>query len=60
MPAVRNKQQTYVKLEPELVRQIEDFRFANRFPARVDAIDQLLRAGIAAVADRSNPSQSQT
>lgn len=41
----------HMHLETELVKQIEDYRYANRFPTRVEAIKALLRAGLSTAKD---------
>ena len=32
--------------EPGLLKEIEDYRYRNRFPTRVEAIKALLKAGL--------------
>ncbi len=35
-----------VHFEPEVLEAIEDYRFSNRFPTRLDAIRALLQSGL--------------
>ena len=39
-------------LEPELLKQIDDFRFKNRFATRAEAIRELIRLGLKAAAPK--------
>lgn len=35
-----------VPMPPRLIKEIEDFRWANRIPSRAEAIRQLIKAGL--------------
>lgn len=37
-----------LNMAPDLIRRIDDFRFANRFPSRAAAIKWLIERGLAA------------
>jgi metal-responsive CopG/Arc/MetJ family transcriptional regulator len=37
-----------VPMPPKLIREIDDFRWANRIPSRAEAIRQLIRRGLKA------------
>jgi hypothetical protein len=39
-----------VRLTPEMAAALQDFRFAHRFPTRLDAIRHLIETGIKASA----------
>lgn len=48
-----------IMLEPEELRALDDFRFANRMPSRAAAVRELLRRGLGvggSVADRGRGS----
>ena len=47
-----------VIVDDELMKQIDDFRFENRFPNRTAAAIVLLRAGLAALASEQAPADS--
>jgi hypothetical protein len=42
-----------IRLTPEMSAALEDFRFSNRFPTRLDAIRHLIETGIKASAEHS-------
>lgn len=46
-----NKPQFTVVLDKDLYDALEDFRFNNRFPSRGKALNYVLRAGMAALAE---------
>lgn len=44
------KQRVMLTIEDEVSRDIEDFRFGNRFPSRSAAINELIRIGLKSIA----------
>ena len=42
-----------LRLTPEMAASLEDYRFAQRFPTRLDAIRHLIETGIKASVERS-------
>lgn len=49
-----NKPRYTVSVDNELFEQIEDFRYANRFPTRSDATAELIRKGLEAMKKEMN------
>jgi metal-responsive CopG/Arc/MetJ family transcriptional regulator len=48
-PAMHNKPElprVIVPMPRKLLREIDDYRWANRIPSRAEAIRQLIRAGL--------------
>ncbi len=41
-----------VSVDEEMFRQIEDFRFKNRFPTRSEATVELIRLGLEALKEK--------
>jgi len=41
-----NKMRYMISVDPEMFRQIEDFRFEHRYPTRSEATSELIRLGL--------------
>jgi metal-responsive CopG/Arc/MetJ family transcriptional regulator len=46
-----------ITVDEELFKQIEDFRFENRFQTRNQATIELIRRGLAAIKEEAKPDE---